>query len=317
MILITGGGGFIGCNAAWELIDRGEDVVLFDRRPFEVPNFLAPFENKRLKVVTGDILNLPFLYKTIRDYDVKGILHAAVALGKGEGFYEAMKVNCQGTVEILEAARIFGLERVTYLSSMGVYLPADRAPALHEDLDLPADSADYISAIKKAGEQICHLYAREQGLSVAIARPPLVWGPHYQGNLNPVKKMLESAAIGADLDLSHIYGRGEMVYVYVRDCARALSLIQLAPELKHRIYNISDGKAHCLEDFAEVIRKMVPGVSIRLREEEPGEDEKNIFEKRISPMSTKRIEADLGFKPEYDLERGVTAYFNWIRNGEY
>ena len=104
MILITGGGGFIGVHMARELIDMGHDVLLVDRQPFRIPDFLAPHRDARVKVFEGDILNLPFLYEMIREYRVESIIHAAVIIAAGDRFYEALKVNLQGTVDIIEAS---------------------------------------------------------------------------------------------------------------------------------------------------------------------------------------------------------------------
>ena len=128
---------------------------------FQVPKYLARYMDKKVKAVQGDILNVSFLHGIIREYRVSSIIHAAILLGSGGDFYKAMKVNLQGTVDILEAARTSGLQRVTFLSSIGVYLPFKGGDTLHESMDLPPVSADYISMTKKAGEQIFLLFGKK------------------------------------------------------------------------------------------------------------------------------------------------------------
>jgi UDP-glucose 4-epimerase len=314
MILITGGGGFIGIHTAKELVDKGHDVLLVDQRPIQVPSFLTPYMDARVKAFEGDILNLPFLYDIIREHHVESIIHAAVIIASGNRFYEALKVNLQGTVDVIEAARVFGLRRVTYLSSIAVYLPVKDVPYLDETMDLPPMSSDPISMAKKAGEQICLLYENEYRLSCPIIRMPLVWGPLYRGERSPLKKMIMDAIAGKPSEFRHVYGKANNVYLYVQDAAKAIGQVHLAPSLKHSIYNASDGGVHSLMDFAIGIRNVIPEATIRLGEREPDEDKKSMIERDLPSMNIERIENELGFKPDYDLNRGVAAYIDWARN---
>jgi len=223
-----------------------------------------------------------------------------------------MKVNLQGTADTLEAARIFGLKRVTFLSSVAVYMPCqDSLKVLHEDNELPVTSSDWITGSKKAGEQICQLYAKEYGLSIPIVRPPQVWGPLYWTRRSPIQNMVENAIAGKPTDLSGIYGGNKSPYVYVRDCAKAISLVHLTPSLKYGIYNISDGESHSLADFAQAIKEVIPGAQIKLGEKRPP----GYME--LPPMSIDRIKSDVGFTPYYDFKRAVRAYIEWVRDGKY
>lgn len=314
MILITGGGGFIGLNLAWDLVDRGQKVLLVRRHTFEPPSFLAPYVGKQVTIAQGDITEPSVLYWLIKNYNIETIIHAAVLneTSIGSTLYQAMKVNLQGTADILEAARIFDLYRVTFLSSVAVYMPCkEPLKALHEDNDLPVTSSDWLAGTKKAGEQICQLYAKEYGLSIPIVRPPQVWGPLYWTHRSPIQDMVENAIAGKTSDFSSVYGENKLPYVYVRDCAKAISLVHLAPSLKHNIYNISDGESHSLADFAQEINEVIPGAQIKLGETKSPKDVE------LPPMCIDRIKEDLGFAPEYDLKRAVRAYIEWVRDGKY
>ncbi len=102
-----------------------------------------------------------------------------------------------------------------------------------------------------------------------------------------------------------------MVFLYVRDCAKGISLVHLAPSLKHTIYNIADGKRHTLADFAEVIREFIPSVEIKLGTTRPATDVD------LPETTIDRVREDVGFSPEYDLKRAVKAYIDWLRDGKY
>jgi UDP-glucuronate 4-epimerase len=314
MILITGGGGFIGLNLARDLIDRAQQVLLVRRHAFEPPSFLAPYVGDQVKIAQGDIGDPSVLHSLMEKYHVESIVHAAV-LTKGSSdstLYQAIKVNLQGTADVLEAARIFGLKRVTFISSIAVYMPyRGTSGVLSEDNDLPVISSDWIAGTKKAGEQICQLYAKEYGLSIPMVRPPQVWGPLYWTHRSPIQDMVENAIAGKPSDFSSVEGHTKSAYIYVRDCARAISLVHLTPSLKYDIYNISDGENRSLTDFAEAVKEVIPGVQIRFG--------KTPSERDIKPpsMSIERIKSDLGFAPEYDLTRAVRAYIEWLRDGRY
>ena len=311
MILIAGGGGFIGLNTARSLVDMGQQVLLVRRNPFQLPSFLAPYEDKQVKVALGDIGDLPFLCRAIMEHNVDSIVHL-INLREGLGsLYQVLKVNLDGLTELLEAARIFGLRRVTYASSAAVYRVMKKPQLLEEDIDLPVISDSYICASKKAAEQICQLYAKEYKLSIPIVRPPLVWGPMYASGLQPLQLMAENSVAGKPTDYSHIFGGTKTNHVYVRDCARAISLVHLAPSLKYDIYNISDGQLLSLADFAAAIKEIIPSAEIKLG---TTRTEKDVD---LPPTSIERLKEDVGFTPEYDLKQAIKAYIDWLRDGKY
>ena len=314
MILITGGGGFIGLNLARELVDRDQTVLLVRRHSFQIPSFLSPYEGKQVIVAEGDLAEPATLYRFIKSYDIDSIIHAAVVheTSTGSSLYQAMKVNLQGTADILESARIFGLRRVTFLSSITVYMPRkDSLKILHEDDDLPASSSDWISGSKKAGEQICQLYIKEFNLSIAIVRPTQVWGPLYWTGRSPLKLMVENAIAGKPTDLTNMNVGIKSPYVYVRDCAKAICQVHLAPSLKNNIYNISDSESHSLEDFAQAIKEIIPGTEIRLAEM------KSPAPAAAISMSIERLKEEMGYVPDYPLQRAVKTYIEWVRDGIY
>ena len=83
MILITGGGGFFGLNTARSLVDRGQELLLLQRRPAQPPAFLAPYWGKQVKQATGSIVDLPFLFGVMKSYPIDSIIHAAFDTSAG------------------------------------------------------------------------------------------------------------------------------------------------------------------------------------------------------------------------------------------
>jgi len=311
MILITGGGGFIGLNTTRYLVDKGQEVLLVRRHDFQVPSFLIPYANKQIRIISGDITELPFLYRVITEHRIDSIIHLAMMREDLGRLYQVLKANVGGTTEILEAAHIFCLRRVTFCSSEAVYIPVKTRLTLHEDMDLPSESSSYVSATKKAGEQICQLYAKEYGLSVPIVRAPSVWGPLYSSQRQPIQLMFENAAAGRPTDYSHIFGEKKGNRIYIKDFAKAIGSIHLAPSLKHNIYNVSDDVLYSLSDFAKAIKEVIPDVQIRLGKTKTPQDED------FPAMSIGRIKEELGFTIDYDLRRAVRDYIDWLREEKY
>src|SRR3954447_24982676 len=118
-VLITGGLGAIGSYVVRALVDAGARPVAYSPRG---DTRLVADVADRLDVVAGDVLDLPHLLRTIREHDVRHVVHLAslVVPTSQVNPLRAVKTNVEGTLHVFEAARVLGLRRVVYLSSKGV-----------------------------------------------------------------------------------------------------------------------------------------------------------------------------------------------------
>ena len=314
MILVTGGGGFFGRNIARYLVDRGKKVLLLQRSPYEVPSFLAPYWDKEIKAIRGDVQSLPFLMGLVKEYGVESIIHLAGASRAGKlPVHEIIQVNVMGVINVLEAARIFGLRRVTFASSNTVYQGKKDPPEglYHENLDLPVISGHggFIPYTKKAAEQMCILYAKEYHLSVCVVRGGNGYGPASH-RANPPDIMVPDAVQGKPVDFSHTPENGTLAPVYSKDLAKGYGLLHLAESLKHSIYNISSGNMYTYSDVVRMIKEHIPGAEIRLGPVSPN----------VAPYrpSIERAKDDVGYAPDYpDFKEGVAAYIEYLKYGKY
>ena len=93
----------------------------------------------------------------------------------------------------------------------------------------------------------------------------------------------------------------------MKDCGRAIALLMLAERLNHRIYNVSSGRLVRYSEVVAAINAAVPGANITLPEgRNPDRPPDNY-------LDTTRLRADTGFRPEYDVERAVPDYVDWLR----
>jgi UDP-glucose 4-epimerase len=314
MILVTGGGGFFGRNIARYLVDRGKKVLLLQRSPYEVPSFLAPYWEKEIKAIRGDVQSLPFLMGLVKDYGVESIIHLAGASRAGNlPVHEIIQVNVMGVIHVLETARIFGLRRVTVASSNTVYQGKKDPPGglYHEELDLPVISGHggFIPYTKKAAEQMCILYAKEYRLSVCVVRGGNGYGPASH-RANPPDIMVPDALQGKPVDFSHTPENGTLAPVYSKDLAKGYGLLHLAESLKHSVYNISSGNMYAYSEVVRMIKELIPGAEIRLGPASP----------KVTPYrpSIDRAKDDVGYVPDYaDFKKGVAAYIEYLKYGRY
>lgn len=313
MILITGGGGLLGLNLARDLVDKGEDVLLLQRHEIEPPSFLTPFWGNQIKGVVGDVLEWPFICKLIAEYSVNSVVHAAAIWPGRAGttsLYQVVSVNVGATVNMLEATRIFGLYRMTFISSTTVYMGLDVNEECREDMDLPITAPDAVSATKKASEIICSFYAKTYRLSVPSVRVARIYGPTAHWGRNPLERMVKNAVEGHPADILDTYQESYTCPIYAKDCAKGISFIHLAKELQHNIYNVSDGNYVAWKKLANIVKEVVPGSEIRL-----GNDKR--LERSPPPVSIDRLKAE-GWTPEYaELRKGIQAYVDYMKEGKY
>lgn len=318
MILITGGLGFLGANLARLLCDAGERVLLTRNRNAVVPNLLTPFVNKNLSVIPLDITSLDNVSKTVGEFAVTSIVHAAVRSEKGNTpLYQAMHVNVTGTINVLEAARLAKIKRVIFISSEAVYQGIKTTHPYKEEEKLLVTSDRFIPGTKKAGEILCLMYCKEYGMEVISARATRMYGPLYQGVRNLAGHMVENAAKGIPIALANQDPAEAHDIIYAKDAARGVMLLLRAKTLRHRIYNLGFGRLISLSEFEGAIKKWLPKTEIHLGDGPgPLTSTKTLMDINAC-VDISRLHEDTGFAPEYDPVRGVEHYIKWARNGIY
>ncbi len=318
MIMITGGLGFLGVNLAKLLCDFGERVLLTSNRNVEAPLLLAPYIDKYLRITPLDITSLENVSRTVQEFGVKSIVHAAVRSEKGNTpLFQAMNVNITGTINVLEAARKVGIKRVIFISSEAVYQGMPDTTPFKEEEKLFITSDRLIPGTKKAGEILCFMYSREYSMEVISVRLTRIYGPLYRGIRNLPGLMVANAAKGIPIALENYDPAEAHDFIYVKDAAQALILLLKARTLQHRIYNLGFGRLTSIREFADAIKYILPDAEIHLGDG-PGPLISTKTPMDINAcLDNSRLREETGFNPEFDANRGVEHYFNWARHGIY
>src|SRR5580693_2738024 len=189
--LVTGGAGFIGSHVCERLLRDGHSVWAFDDlNPFYDPQFkrrnlrelqalAQPFE-----FVHGDITDRAALDEILSSVKFDQIIHLAARAGVRPSLEQPalyQRVNVEGTVNLLEAARHNGVKKITIASSSSVYGVNSKAPFSESDPIFCAISP--YAASKLACEALGHVYHYVYGLDVVMLRFFTVYGPRQRPDL--------------------------------------------------------------------------------------------------------------------------------------
>jgi UDP-glucose 4-epimerase len=317
MIMITGGMGFLGASLARLLCEGGQKILLTVHRSKNLASFLEPYRDKSLFMASLDITDLEAVEKTIREHAVTSIIHAASVYEAKGTLYDAMRVNVMGTINVLEAAVRNGISRVTAISTEAVYQGLKQYEPLKEDQLLSVHSDRYIPGTKRAEENLALLYAAKAGLDVVLVRATRIYGPLSVSVRNPISLMVRSAIENEVMELGHVDEDEGHDNIYVKDCARGTIMVHQAPTLRHRIYNLGHGQLTTFGQIRDATLKVYPGAPITL-----GKHLGDVTSSK-SPLDINacvditRIREELGYEPEYGVDKGIAAFITWLTEGRY
>lgn len=320
MILITGGLGFIGSHTTRALLDLGERCVVTQHHATEVPDFLRPHRGARLIVEPLDVEDAAGLRRIGERHQITGIVHLAdpavyrVWRRPGDVSPPQLDGLFDGLGHVLEAAADWGAARVTIASTIGVYsgIPPGRWT---EDTPLPLAAAHAIPAVKKCGELLAGFVGGQLGLEVVSVRPAAIWGPRGRPSsaffaLPALVRAALSGQPAAATSAQPVHADDGIDACYVKDCGRAIALIQTAQKLNHATYNIGSGQITTNAEMVAAIRARIPEFDLELAD---GRSQAATpFE---SILDLTRIREDTGYEPAYDIESGVADYIDWLRAG--
>ncbi|MFC1972034.1 NAD-dependent epimerase/dehydratase family protein [Chloroflexota bacterium] len=311
-VLITGGLGVIGAWVTRELAVQGEKVITYSRY---LDTTLVQDIVDKIDCVAGDILDLPRLIQTIRHYGVERIIHLSAILPNQaeENPVLGYRINAEGSMNVLEAARLMDIKRVVATSSKGVFgLPQGEYtyPTYRPmDEDAPKAPCTVYGTTKILMEHMGLDYHRVYGLDFIALRFSSPYGIGRQvrhGAFGITSKIIESAMLGKPLAIPQ-GGDQQEDFIYHKDVAHSIVLACFVEKVKHRIFNVGSGKGETLKHIIDIVKKIYGEVPITIG---PGLNFFGGGPKTMwySVFNIERARQELGFSPQYDLEAGVKDY---------
>jgi UDP-glucose 4-epimerase len=309
-VMITGGMGVIGAEATRKFVNEGHRPVVYARRRDES---LISDVLDGVDIELGDITDAARLTEVLQAYKVTHIVHTAgyVSAPSAANVPLGIYVNVMGTTNVVEAARQLGIERVVYTSAKGVYGPfrgEDGYPTYKPiEEDHPKTPARIYDCAKLMAEHTCLYYNTAFNVDVVLLRFATTFGPgktERHGNMGVTSQIIEAPAKGLPFHLKQ-GGDEKDDFVYNKDSALGIYLATVTENLEHRVFNIGSGIGRTLNDFADVLRRKIPGADIEIG---PGLNFLGAPFPLAGIYDISRARNELGYEPQYDLERAIDDY---------
>jgi UDP-glucose 4-epimerase len=309
--LVTGGTGFVGAYVVAQLLDAGHAVTLYDIAP-NLEHLSAVCGEDRVsgdavRVVVGDVTDPFALLRTMTECGAERVVHlAAILSGLSEqNPLRALRVNCEGTVNIFEAALSRDVEKVVWASTIGVFGTPGVAHAnsgVFADVianDAPHRPDGIYGACKSFNERLAANYARNRGLNAVGMRYGFTYG---YGKAQTVVRgtrvgfmtdLIDRPALG---QVSRVAGGDTVLdWVYVSDAARATVLAAETTQTTATALNIC-GERHSLKDVAMIVRDLVPDCDLTV--------EDGVWGDRLFYDGSTALK-EIGYEPRVGIWEGI------------
>ena len=309
-IFITGGAGFIANTLIRQLIETNH-ITVYDNFTRDTLTGSGLKNHPRLTVIEGDVLDAAKLEQSLRGFDL--VVHAAAIAGIDTVIRNPVKtweVNLIGTANVLRAAQSNGItDRLLDFSTSEIF-GSMAYNSSEEDTAIAgsAGEARWVYAVSKlAGEHLAKAYQQQFKLPVVTVRPFNVYGPGQTGE-GAMQIFIKRALKGEDI---YIYGDGNQIraWCYVDDFVECLMRCLSSPKAIGQSYNIGNARAVItVLGLAQTVCRVLNSKS------------KIIFKDALSAdiglriPSVKKIEEDLGFKAQIDLEEGIARTAAWFQS---
>ena len=296
-VVVTGGSGFIGSHVVDALADAGHEVTVLDHR--------VPPHRDDVQFEDVDLLDLSSVLAATRG--AHHVFHLAAVANVNYAYkypVYSTALNVMGTTNVLESARLNGIERVHLASTVWVYNGAPEDAVIDERVPFHLDGAGHIyTSTKMACEMLCHNYRELYDLHFTVHRYGIPYGPRMREELL-IPIFLKKALRGEPLTIS---GNGLQYrkFLYVEDLAAA-HVLAMSDEAVDQTYNLEGPHKVSVLEVAESIRDLIGDhVQIEFSPERPGD-----FGGR--DVSGEKAARELSWKPAVDFPAGLAETVRWF-----
>ncbi len=311
-VMVTGADGFIGSHLTEELVRAGEKVKAFclynsfgslgwiDTLPKEI--------RSEIEIFTGDVRDPNGVRTAMRGQE--HVYHLAALIAIPFSYHSPdsyVDTNIKGTLNVLNAARELGTQRVMVTSTSEVYGTALYVPI---DEKHPYQGQSPYSATKIGADRLAESFYRSFDLPVSIVRPFNTYGPRQSGRAVIPTIITQLLAGQTEIKLGKLSPTRD--FNYVKDTARGFMAIANCPAAIGQEINIATGVEHSIGDLAnELIAQINPAARVVCEEERlrPEKSEVN----RLLGDATK-IMTMTDWRPQYTFEQGLAETIEFLRN---
>lgn len=315
--VITGGASLIGSHVADALLAQdAREVTLLDNFALGTPQTVEHLlKDARVKLVRGDILRINDLYDAFADADGVFAIAGFLTLPLTQNPPLGLAVNVDGQVNVFEACRYRAVKKIVFSSSVAAY----GEPGAGEiDETAPANLAPFqpgatlYSCTKLIGEALGRLYQAKYGVQAISLRYSTVYGErqHYRGvNALYIVQNYDRIVRG---ERPTIAGDGSEVhdYIHVADVARA-NVMAMASQISGETFNVVSGVATTIKRLVELLLA-ITGSKLEPEYKNAAGAVQSTTGSQLN-FSRAKIERQLGWRPQVDIEQGLRRLVEWRR----
>ncbi len=304
--LVTGGAGFIGSNTVDELVRRGHGVVVLDDLSSGKEDNLAEVRSK-ITFMKGSITDIEVVQKAMVQADY--VIHLAARTSVPRSVKDPVdtnRINVDGTLNVLVAARDNKVKRVVFAASSSAY---GDTPTLPKSEDMQPVPISPYGVTKYVGELYAQTFGRCYGLENVCLRYFNIFGPRQDPD-SPYSGVLSRFST-AFLDSTPpiVFGDGEQTrdFTYVDNAVAANILACEAPSASGRTFNVGTGHAVSLNQVLLMLQK-ASGKTLDTKYEPAREGDI-----RDSLADIRLAKEFLGYEPAVLFEEGLERTYAWYQ----
>lgn len=305
-LLVTGGAGFIGSSITRALLSRGDSVVVVDDFSTGRESNLSGLDGD-LSVERGDIRDDALLARVCRGVDA--IFHQAAMPSVAASVDDPLScdaINVHGTVQVLEAARGAGIERVIFAASAAAYGDGPELPK--RESMTPSPLSPYAIS-KVAGEHYMTVFANLYGMKTMSLRYFNVFGPRQDPASDYAAAIPKFVSMLLADESPRIFGDGEQTrdFCFIGNVVRANLLALECEAAQGQIVNIADGESITINLLIEELSRICGANAAPVHVDERPGDIKH------SRADIRRATELLGYTPETCVADGLSLTVDYFR----
>jgi nucleoside-diphosphate-sugar epimerase len=307
--LVTGGAGFIGSNTVDELVRRGHSVVVLDDLSSGKEENLSDIRNK-ITFIKGSITDIEVVRKAM--HEAEYVLHLAARTSVPRSVkdpIEANKINIDGTLNVLVAAKELKVKRVVFAASSSAY---GETPTLPKVETMQPEPISPYGVTKYVGELYGQTFGRCYGLENVSLRYFNIFGPR-QDPSSPYSGVLAKFCTAFLEDTQPVvFGDGEQTrdFTYVDNAVQANLLACEAPNVSGKVFNVGCAERVSLNEVLRALGKII-GKALETKYEPPREGDI-----RDSLADISRAKEFLGYNPQVSFVDGLSRTYEWYRESQ-
>lgn len=299
-ILVTGGAGFIGSHIVKQLLEVGNEVIVYDDFSTSSREGVDP----EAIVVEGRLQDLKLLTESLLGVD--SVIHMASFIAVEESVKDPLKYidnNVLGTACLLEATRGSGVKKIVFSSSATVYGEPKSLPVRE---DAPLSAANPYAASKIAMEALCESFNKTDGFDVTILRYFNPYGPgeNHDPETHAIPNFIKA---GIRKEPVPLYWKGEQVrdFIYVEDLAAAhIAVLNLTG---YNVFNVGTEAGTKIIDVINILSEVF-GYTLEIKD--LGDRKGDVM---ANYASSSKLKETTGWEAKVDLKEGLTKTVEWFK----